>query len=123
MKLRTMSSPRFAMIYRIVPYKRSQKNSGCYHLHEETVSFTVWANGTEKPLKVCSIYLTLHGGPRTELSRLGLVDREIGKHTFRSEIPFGNFGLPFPWKFPFGKKKYIFPFTFHTKFPKFLGEW
>ena len=29
----------------------------------------------------------------------------------------------FPWKFPFGKKKIVFPFTFHPKFPDFLDKW
>ena len=29
----------------------------------------------------------------------------------------------FPWKFPFGKKKLVFPFTFHPEFPDFLGKW
>jgi len=27
----------------------------------------------------------------------------------------------FPWKFPFGKKKIVFPFTFHPKFTDFLN--
>ena len=29
----------------------------------------------------------------------------------------------FPRKFPFGETKFIFPFTFHPKFPDFLGKW
>ena len=29
----------------------------------------------------------------------------------------------FPRNFPFGETKFIFPFTFHPKFPDFLGKW
>ena len=29
----------------------------------------------------------------------------------------------FPRKFPSGETKFIFPFTFHPKFPDFLGKW
>ena len=47
---------------------------------------------------------------------------------FRSEIPFGNFGLPFkksrfPEKISVWGDKINLPFTFHPKFPDFLGKW
>ena len=29
----------------------------------------------------------------------------------------------FAWKFQFGKKKIVFPFTFRPKIPDFLGKW
>ena len=51
-----------------------------------------------------------------------------GTRIFHSEIPFGNFGLPFKkFRFPVEisvrEGKIVFPFTFHPKFPDFLGKW
>lgn len=51
-----------------------------------------------------------------------------GKHVFRLEIPFGNFGLlsrnpVFSGNFPFGTTKISLPFTFQPKFPAFFGKW
>ena len=52
-------------------------------------------DGSPKLDLVCCIYRNLLGRPGTELSSLRMVDRANGKNTFRWEIPFGNFGLPF----------------------------
>ena len=51
-----------------------------------------------------------------------------GTHIFHLEISFENVGLPikkacFPRKFSFGEAKFIFPFSFQSKFPDFLGKW
>ena len=65
---------------------------------------------------------------RSKPKGLELVKLENGTHIFHSKIPFGNFGLPFK-KSSFPKKisvrgdKINFPFTFHPKFPDFLGKW
>ena len=61
-----------------------------------------------------------------EVKSLGNAD---GKHVFRLEIPFGNFGLPvkpesrFLQKFPFGTTKISVPLTFQPKLPDFFGKW
>ena len=51
-----------------------------------------------------------------------------GTRIFHSEIPFGNFGLPFKkFRFPVEisvrEEKNSLPFTFHPNFPDFLGKW
>ena len=72
-----------------------------YHLHEKTVWFTVWAIGKQIPY--CDIpfgtgvYHLHKSFPFTErvwnwYQRWGLTKWNMN---FRSEIPFGNFGLPF----------------------------
>ena len=112
-----------------------------YHLQGVTVWVIVWANGRQKPRTESQMRFTvfhlpeLLGRPGTELSsqvnqrKAWNWWREAnGKHTFRrSEIPFGNFGLPFkkshfPREISVRKKEIVFPITFHPKFPVFMGK-
>ena len=55
-------------------------------------------------------------------------ERANGTHSFRSEIPFGNFDLPFkksrvPRQFSISEDEISLPFTFQPKFPDFFCKW
>ena len=55
------------------------------------------------------------------LTRPRTVERGKWYIIFRSEIPFGNFGLPLhSGNFPVGHTKIVLPFTFQPKFPDFF---